>query len=83
MKQTMHHITVFPNPVNEKLTIVCTKRSVIEVQNTEGQILKRIAAIDLYTTVDLSDLPGGIYIIKVITEDGITVKKIIKTNCSM
>ena len=74
------HISVFPNPVNEKLTIVCTKKSAIEVLNTEGQILKRLTAIDLYTAVDLSDLAGGIYIIKIKTEEGITVKKIIKTN---
>ncbi len=72
------NITVFPNPANEKLSIRCPQKSEIEILNIEGQILKRITAQDIQSTVDISNLIIGIYIIKVKTEEGITVKKFIK-----
>ena len=71
-------ITVFPNPAKDKLMIGCPQKSGIEILNTEGQILLRLTAIDIHTMVNLSTLSAGIYVIKVKTEEGITVKKIIK-----
>lgn len=72
------NITVFPNPAKDKLTIECTPKSEIEILNADGQILKRLTATDFNTTTDVSNLSGGMYIIKVKTEEGITVKKFIK-----
>jgi hypothetical protein len=72
------NITVFPNPANDKLLIGCPQKSEIEILNTEGQILKRLTAKDIHTTVDVSNLVVGIYIIKVKTKEGIAVKKFIK-----
>jgi 3',5'-cyclic AMP phosphodiesterase CpdA len=72
------NITVFPNPAKDKLTIGCTQKSEIEILNLEGQILKKLTSNGIHTTVDLSNLSAGIYIIKVKTEEGITVKKFIK-----
>jgi 3',5'-cyclic AMP phosphodiesterase CpdA len=72
------NITVFPNPAKDKLTIGCTQKSEIEILNPEGQILKKLTSNGIHTTVDLSNLSAGIYIIKVKTEEGITVKKFIK-----
>jgi predicted MPP superfamily phosphohydrolase len=72
------NISVFPNPADNMLTIGCIQNSEMEILNTEGQILKRLIAKDIYTLVDLSNLSAGIYIIKVKTEEGITVKKFIK-----
>ena len=72
------NITFFPNPAKDKLTIGCTQKSEIEILNAEGQILRRLTAIDIYTKVDLSSFSAGIYIIKVKTKKGIAVKKFIK-----
>jgi hypothetical protein len=72
------NITVFPNPAKDKLTIGCTQKSEIEILNLEGQILKKLTSDGIHTTVDLANLSAGIYIIKVKTEEGITVKKFIK-----
>jgi hypothetical protein len=72
------NITVFPNPAKDKLIIGCPQRSEIEILNTEGQILKRLTASNIHTTVDVTKFSVGIYIIKVKTVEGITVKKFIK-----
>lgn len=72
------NITVFPNPAHDRLSIGCTQQSEIEILNTQGQILKRSTSQDVHASVDVSKLPAGIYIIKIKTEEGITVKKFIK-----
>ncbi|MEI6457083.1 MAG: metallophosphoesterase [bacterium] len=72
------NLSVFPNPVTDRLTIKCARQSGIEILNVDGQILKRLTTDDVYTRVDLSDLSNGIYIIKAKTHQGIAIKKIIK-----
>lgn len=72
------NITVFPNPAKNKLTIGCTKKCEIEILNPEGQILKKLRSTGIQSMVDLANLSSGIYLIKVKTEEGITVKKFIK-----
>ena len=71
-------ISVFPNPAKNNLTVKCIKKSEIEVVNPEGKILEKSASTGMFTTVDLSALSSGIYIIKVKTAEGITVRKFIK-----
>ncbi len=71
------NISVFPNPAKGKITVECAAKSEIEILNIEGQILIRLTANDIYTFVDISDLSGGIYIIKAKTHMGIAVKKLI------
>jgi len=50
----------------------------VEILNIEGQIFKRLTTQDIHNTVDISNLPAGMYIIKFKTEEGIAVKKFIK-----
>lgn len=71
-------IFVFPNPAGNTLTIGCNQKSVLEIINSEGQILKKLTVKDLQTAVDISNLSAGIYIIKIRTDEGIEVKKFIK-----
>jgi 3',5'-cyclic AMP phosphodiesterase CpdA len=71
-------ISVFPNPATDKITLECIRPSEIEILNIEGQILKRITTRDLYTSVDLSGLPCGVYIISAQTPVGRTMIKLIK-----
>jgi len=67
-----------PNPVINNITIESPQQAVIEILNTEGQIMNTININDLKTTVDLSNLSSGVYIIKAITGNEIIVKKFIK-----
>ena len=50
---------------------------ILELEN-EGQIIKTISNTDFKTIIELKSLSSGVYIIKVRTEKGITVKKFIK-----
>jgi len=72
------NISVFPNPATDKVTLECTCQSDVEILNIEGQILKRLTTHDIYTNIDLSDLSGGVYIIKAKTPTGIAIKKLMK-----
>jgi 3',5'-cyclic AMP phosphodiesterase CpdA len=72
------NISVFPNPASDKLTIECIQNADIQILNLEGQILQRLTTIDQQTTLDLSELSSGIYIIKVKTNMGCAIRKLVK-----
>ena len=72
------NISVYPNPATDKLTIECNQKSLIEIINPEGQIIKTIHSTGIKTTIDLVSLSRGIYIIKAKTDKGIMMKKFIK-----
>lgn len=73
-------ITVFPNPVHNELHI--QSASLIEevvLENVMGQILlhqQRINSSNLQ--FDLGNVPGGIYMIKVKSQNGMLTKQLIK-----
>lgn len=71
-------IALFPNPAYGKLMIECPVPSDIEILTIDGQITKKLTTHDLNTSVDLSDLSGGIYIIKAKTRSGTAIKKFVK-----
>jgi len=65
----INNINVFPNPVNDFLTLTIsdyndTKLS-IEMFNTLGQKIKVFENISNTETLDLSDLTNGIYLLKI------------------
>ena len=71
-------ISVFPNPATDKLTIECNQKTSVEILTIEGQVVRTIHNAGTKTTIDLVNLPGGVYIIKAMTDKGITIKKFIK-----
>ena len=72
------NITVFLNPADDILSIGCTQKSEIEILSSVGQTLIRLTAKEALSTVDITTLMVGIYLIKVKTEEGIAVKKFLK-----
>ncbi len=75
---TNNIVSIYPNPAKDDLTIEVLQNSTIEIQNIQGQIVRTINNADKETTIDLRDLPNGIYIIKAKTEKGIEVRKFVK-----
>jgi hypothetical protein len=71
-------ITVYPNPVNDKIVIESSKKANIEIINSQGQIIENLKTSNTKTTVDLTRYSYGVYIIKIKTDKSITTKKIIK-----
>jgi len=74
---------VYPNPSNQNLIIALkssNKILSIEITNTIGQVLytKDYENMNSLENINISQIPKGIYFIKVITENGIGIKKILK-----
>lgn len=69
---------VFPNPASSYLTIETPEKATIEITCIEGQIQKTIKSETKQTTVNVSDLSSGVYILKVKTEKGVAIRKFIK-----
>ncbi|MGD0710535.1 MAG: T9SS type A sorting domain-containing protein [Bacteroidales bacterium] len=72
------NITVYPNPVTNNLTIDVPEKATINILNTQGQHIETLLINGNLTNVDVSNLPSGVYMMEVITEKGIEVKKLIK-----
>lgn len=70
--------SIFPNPAAENLTIQTHQKAIIEILNIEGQIIMAINDADTFTTIDIKGLSGGVYLVKVKTDNGSAVKKFIK-----
>ena len=69
---------VFPNPAKENITIQSSfKMRNIEIYNEQGQKVKEYKPASYNTTIDISNLAKGNYIIKIITKSGIATKKIL------
>jgi hypothetical protein len=80
-KQINFGISIYPNPVTDKLNINIAERFLpasIEIYNPQGQLLIREKAIQNLHTVQKS-LESGMYILKVTTADNqVKTEKIIK-----
>lgn len=71
-------IKIFPIPTTDKITIITSNKSTIEILNINGQIIKSIISNNKSTSIDLIDLSSGVYIARVITDKEIVTKKFIK-----
>jgi len=68
----------YPNPTTTTLTIQTPQKAALEITNIEGQTIKTFNITDKETTIDVSVLSGGVYIIKVQSDKGVVVRKFIK-----
>ena len=71
-------VSVYPNPATDNLTIEAPQKSVIEILNIEGQIIKSISANENYTTFDISGFARGMYFVKIQTKNSVGVWKVVK-----
>ncbi len=71
-------VDIYPNPAMNDISVEMKQKSEIEISNISGQIIKTIYSDDTKTTIDIGNLSGGVYIIKVKTDKGIAIKKFIK-----
>jgi hypothetical protein len=74
------NFSVTPNPANNYLTITLGKSiQQITIMNVNGAIVQTIAGSNSgETTVNISTLTPGIYLVSVYTENGINTRKFIK-----
>jgi Secretion system C-terminal sorting domain len=69
---------LYPNPASDKITVEFSYNGHLSVLNLNGQeiISRQISAPK--TQVDLSNLPGGVYFVRVTTDKNVVVGKIVK-----
>lgn len=72
------NISIFPNPSSDYITVSIPDKATIEILNINGQIISSLYSDSRQTTFDLTDLNGGIYIVRVKTDKEIITKKFIK-----
>lgn len=64
--QKQNTIQVYPNPFSQNITMAVAKGASIKVYNALGQLLKQITvdADDEQFTMNLSELPSGVYLLQ-------------------
>ena len=71
-------IKMYPNPASDKITIEGITKAEIELFNLQGQVIKAISVSGNKTSMDISNITNGVYSIKIKTDRGIVVKKLLK-----
>lgn len=71
-------VKIFPNPVTELLNVACSEQMhEITLYNTAGQQMRQITPCDSEVQISVSGLPRGLYLLKIQTDSGSTVRKLI------
>ncbi|MBK8786831.1 MAG: fibronectin type III domain-containing protein [Chitinophagaceae bacterium] len=66
-------VKVFPNPVADKLTVYLTgdnTRKNLVMYNVNGKVMYSQTVTDMFTTLDVRKIPGGVYYLKLTDTDG-------------
>ncbi len=71
-------VSVYPNPTSDKVNIVAFGSRHITVLNTLGQVVYDGNTEGNMTTLDMSSYQAGIYLVRVTTENGEIVKRVLK-----
>jgi hypothetical protein len=75
------NISVFPNPATDKITVEIsgtTQGGSLTIADIEGQQLITRQITQPKTTIDISNLPGGVYFVRLTSQGMVKVGKIIK-----
>jgi len=79
-KILLNEFNIFPNPVSNIVNIVSAKEQItsMSIVNMEGKQIKNIQTNSLRNNLDISFLENGIYLLKIQTDKGVVVKKLVK-----
>jgi ligand-binding sensor domain-containing protein len=79
--QDILEVKVLPNPASNDLNFELPANmniSSIEILNIEGTIVKSQRINNHQNTINVSDLPSGMYVIRMQTDKGLVMKKLVK-----
>jgi hypothetical protein len=77
ISKVVDKIYVFPNPANNRIDLLGEGIISYEIQNSKGQKLKQKLTSSNLTSIEIEDFPNGFYIIKIQTESGQQIRKLI------
>jgi len=83
LSTSIHHldssISVYPNPTNSFITITCNSAiKSIELYDVQGRILETSIENSNSSKLDISEKQNGIYFLKINSDNGSKVEKIVK-----
>lgn len=73
-------VQVYPNPSKDVFNIRGNGMRKVEVINAYGQVIFTKEVRGNFVQIDLGDSAAGVYMLRVVTDKGITTKQIIKNN---
>ncbi len=71
-----HVLSVYPNPTNGLVNILYNKKAQVSVYSIDGTMIKVKSTNAGTSEVNLSELPEGSYLLKITSEEGVSVKRI-------
>ena len=75
-------LRIYPNPAHSFFVISCSllvnSKPAMELYNITGELIKAMPIRSALTQVDISNMPAGIYIVKVSDDNGVAVKRVVK-----
>jgi len=74
-ESAVHNIGVYPNPVKGTLNIQSDNVQMVEIYNMQGQLVKMQGNS---STISMSDLASGLYMVRIQTAEGVCTQKIVK-----
>ena len=70
---------VSPNPATDRVEVFSSYRmGAIEIYTIDGRMVSRHRADGIHTELDISPLSSGTYLLRIETNHGVTVKKLVK-----
>ncbi len=69
---------VYPNPAKDNLNIKAENMSRITITNTLGQVVYDVAADTDNAVIDMTQFEAGVYMVRIITDNGVAVERISK-----
>ena len=76
--ESAESVSVYPNPTTDNVNIVAMGLNHVTVMNTLGQVVYDSNAHGNMTTLDMSPYQAGVYMVRVTTENGESVKLVSK-----
>ncbi|MDC0177445.1 family 16 glycosylhydrolase [Polaribacter sp.] len=70
-------VIIYPNPTNRILNIPTEENSLVEIYNTIGVLTKKTKVTPQLKSIDVRDIPKGIYIVKVLGSNSKSIQKVI------
>ncbi len=81
-EMSVHQLQIFPNPAKNNITVKTDLQiEKVEIADLSGRIVELWYAASLQTgsaTLNISALPQGVYLLKVYTNEGLAIRKIVK-----
>ena len=69
--------TVFPNPARSQFTVTNTKNASLQLYNMVGQEILHTQSTEENTIINVSTLPQGLYMLKVVKDGAVKIYKVV------